>query len=198
VPANDREVVDQCWRDNNLEGKKVIGIHLGGKLPVQRWPVANFESLGKEILELGSDYRIVVVGGKEEQDTGNDLIRAWQPGAVNLAGKSTLLQSAEILRRCDLYVGNDSGPMHLAVAVGTPVVGIFSSYQFPVFWKPWGQKSRIVRHSVPCEFCFPKDGNCPKGTYECIKGVTVDEVFDACLTYLNAQVRQAGLLPLKE
>jgi heptosyltransferase III len=139
------------------------------------------------------------VGGREEEDAGNDLIKAWRAGAVNLAGKHTLLQSAEVLRRCTLYIGNDSGPMHLAAAVGTPVVAIFSSYQFPVFWKPWGKNSRIVMHPVPCEFCFPKDGMCPKGTYECMRGVTADEVFNACLTYLNAQARQTRvLLPVKE
>jgi ADP-heptose:LPS heptosyltransferase len=186
ITPEDTVIVDSWWKENKFVDHKVVSIHPGSNQNVKRWPIENFELLGKGILELNPQTRLLVIGGKEDEDLGNLLVESWGRSGMNFAGKSSVLQTAEILRRCILFVGNDSFPMHLSSALGIPTIGIFSSREFPVFWKPWGESSKVIRHSVPCEFCFTKDdSDCPTRTYECIKNITIEEVFNSCLPYLR-------------
>jgi len=188
ITSEDAVIVDSWWKENKFVDHKVVAIHPVSKHKVNQWPIENFKLLGQMLLESNPNTMLIVVGGREEEDIADLLVKSWT-GAVSFAGKATLMQSAEILRRSSLFVGSDSGPMHLATAVKTPVVAIFSSTKFPVFWKPWGESSKVIRHSVPCEFCFTKDDfDCPTGTYECIKNITVEEVFNTCLSCLEKKI----------
>lgn len=91
------------------------------------------------------------------------------------------MDSAEILRRCNLLVGNDCGPVHLAAAVGTPAVEIYSSRDYSGAWHPWGGNHTVLRNdSVPCRFCFKTECK----TMECINSITVEDIVEACQKYL--------------
>jgi len=185
ISMQDKKIVDDWCNRHNLKDKTPIAIHPGSNHKVKQWPIENFKILGEMILDFNREINILLVGGQEDKGLGDFLVKCWGEGAVNFAGKTTFLQTAAILRRCKLFIGNDSGPMHLAAALGIPVIGIFSSITFPVFWAPWGEHSKMIRHSVPCEYCFADDGNCPTGTYECIRGISVKEVFNACLSFIE-------------
>ena len=186
IPEQDVKIVDQWWKQYGLTDKIVIAMHPASDHEVKRWPFENFQCLGNKFLELNPDIRIITLGGKGDSELLKVLVDSWGTHAINFAGISSILQSAEILKRCIFSVGNDGFLMHLGSAVSIPVVGIFSSTIFPVFWKPWGENSKVIRHSVPCEFCFTKDdSDCPTGTYECIKNITIQEVFNSCLPYLR-------------
>ena len=190
VSCEDVRLVDQWWTQHGLhQGEAPIAICPSSKEKVKCWPVDHFEELGLQLLEVPS-VRIVLVGGTEDQPSANLLVDAWGERAVSFVGKTSLLQTAEILRRCKLFIGVDSGPAHLAAAMGRPVVGIFASVVFPVLWKPWGKQSTIIRHSVPCEFCFTTTGMCPTGTMDCIKGIRVEDVLQAVRRIIDA--RQTG------
>jgi lipopolysaccharide heptosyltransferase III len=80
----------------------------------------------------------------------------------------------ELLRRCALYIGNDSGPAHIAAVVGTPCLTLFSSVLFPGIWELWGEGNVSLRR-LDSEFCLCED-YCPRGTMECIREIKVEEV----------------------
>jgi hypothetical protein len=186
---SDKDVatVDSWWWRHGLkdDSQLCIAVSPFAKQKLKCWPMENFRDLGYSLLSRFPNARLIIVGGPQDESPGDSLEKAWGTKSVNFAGRASLLQSAEIIRRCKLFVGNDSGPSHLAAAVGIPVVTIFSSFVFPELWKPWGPRSRIIRHSVPCEFCFAENGKCPTGTNVCIDGISVNEVLSGCLAALE-------------
>jgi heptosyltransferase I len=100
----------------------------------------------------------------------------------NLAGETDLFQLAELYRRCSVVITNDSGPMHVAAAVGTPVVGIFGATD-PALTGPYGKNHVILRADIPCSPCL-KDYCANKVHMECMKLVTVDQVLTAAKAFL--------------
>jgi ADP-heptose:LPS heptosyltransferase len=187
IPDVDVQKVDSWWQRHDLtdDSRSCIAISPFAKQKLKCWPLENFRELGYSLLSRFPNVRLIIMGGPEDERLGDFLVKAWGSKSVNFAGRASLLQSAEVMRRCKLFVGNDSGPSHLAAAMGIPVVTIFSSFVFPDLWRPWGPKSRIIRHSVPCEFCFTENGKCPKGTNLCLDKISVNEVLSGCLAALK-------------
>ncbi len=108
---------------------------------------------------------------------GDWLLTKWRKG-VNAAGKLTVRESAAALQQCHLYVGNDTGVMHLASAVETACVAIFSAQDWPGRWYPYGNKNVVLRKSLPCEGCMVR--MCPKENIDCLKQISVTDVLKAC------------------
>ncbi len=96
-------------------------------------------------------------------------------GVVSFAGKLTPIQSSVLLSRCFLAISNDTGPMHLSYAVGTPVLGIFSSRDFQQKWFPPKGNIALRNNLVPCSLCFSEV--CADNI--CMKGISLDAVKDA-------------------
>lgn len=178
APAQVVRRVDELWAEHQIDrSRPVIAILPGARFEHKRWPL---ESYGALCERLASEIRpaIVVLGEAQEGALLEKLRDMTSAPLVSLVGATNLLETAEALRRCDLYVGNDSGPAHLASAVGTPCVTIFSSIVFPGIWEPWGAENIALRHHVPCEHCFAK-AHCPVGTNACICGISVESVLAA-------------------
>ncbi|MFH1581269.1 MAG: glycosyltransferase family 9 protein, partial [Pseudomonadota bacterium] len=113
---------------------------------------------------------------------GDEIIKITGNSVVNLIGKTNYMQSAEVISRCNLLVSNDCGPVHLAAAVGTAVVGIYASIHFPGAWHPWGKNHRVLRDdSFSCRFCFKTECK----TMACINSITAGQVIAACRDYLK-------------
>lgn len=157
----------------------LIGFHSGKGLPLSpdRWPVDHFALLAQE-LATGLGARLVLTGGPAEVEIVNELSARLKIPHVNLAGKTNLKQLAALTRLCDVFVCPDSGPMHLAAAVGTPVVGIYAlDEDFPKRWAPFGAPHRVVRPPRPA--CRP---GCTKPTcpdFKCYRTVTPQSVTEA-------------------
>ena len=104
---------------------------------------------------------------------------------IDLVGRLTVKQTASVLGRCDLFVGNDSGPMHLAAAVGTPVVAAFGPSDACTY-HPWGVPYRIVQMDVDCR---PSDFvNCVHAENLCMIGIRPEQMVEACLEMLDSRV----------
>lgn len=123
----------------------------GGTSPLKQWPVNRFVELGRW-LQREHGARLVLIGGPGEEALGAELERGLNAPAVNLIGKTTLRQVAAVLRRCSLYVGNDTGPMHLAAAMDVPVVALFGSSCRHRF-HPWSENHQIIVNELPCSPC---------------------------------------------
>lgn len=140
-------------------------------MPAKAWPLERFEALGRRLL-AGSDLQPVVVGGREDVATGERLIAAWGRG-WNAAGLFAPRATAALLERCALLLGVDSGPVHLAAAVGCPTVVLSSAHRPPGQWAPLGAGHTVLRHRVPSEGC--RLPICPLPDHPCMTGITVDD-----------------------
>jgi ADP-heptose:LPS heptosyltransferase len=180
-PQSARQTVDRRWVESGLGSPAgLICIFVGAKFDHKRWPIENFAEICRRI-STHLHVSIILIGGVQEVPLAQALQSMLLPPPVDFVGKLDLLETAEVLRRCRLHVGNDSGPAHLSAAVGTPCITITSGIAFPGSWEAWGQDNITLRHRVSCEYCFGED-HCPKGTMDCIRGITVDEVWQAVLT----------------
>jgi heptosyltransferase III len=169
----------EVWLKRHVSGlgdRVLVGIGPGSKWPSKVWPEERFAELGSRLVESERAFP-VVFGGAEEWALGERLISGWGQGA-NAAGELSVREAAGALERCDIYVGNDTGTMHLAAAVGTPCVAIMSAQDWPGRWQPYGSGHFVLRRSVPCEGCLLQ--TCEVQAMRCLKEIGVEEVFNAC------------------
>jgi lipopolysaccharide heptosyltransferase II len=188
--------VDALWAAHGLQPPVVAlapggGSNPGMDLPEKRWPPASFAALGDR-LHTELHATIVLLGGPGDRDLCATVRAAMQAPAVDLGGPAPFAERGALLRRCALYVGNDSGPTHLAVAVGCPVVAIFGPTD-PGLYGPYHAQARTVRRPLPCSPCFVHGyfPPCPN-QHACMRGLEVATVFDACRDLLGT--RYSGTL----
>jgi ADP-heptose:LPS heptosyltransferase len=116
---------------------------------------------------------VLILAAKDEQDLALQIEGGLQEGkTVNLAGKTTLREMAAILKHCKLFIGNDSGPLHIATAAGIPVVGFYGPGEYQRF-KPWGTNHEALRLGLSCSPCSQ---NCLFREPRCIEGITMSQV----------------------
>ncbi|HZZ42265.1 MAG TPA: glycosyltransferase family 9 protein [Tepidisphaeraceae bacterium] len=162
-------------------GKTWVGIAPGSKMPAKRWPVERYRDVVKKLIEH-HDIWPVIFGGTEDHADGQNLLAAWGRG-YNAAGSLGLRASAAAIARCQLYIGNDTGTMHLAASTGVRCVAVFCSRNFPGLWDPFGQGHIIFRTSIDCEGCMLE--SCIQRRMECILSITESDVFQACAGILS-------------
>lgn len=185
----DKNHVDALLRP--LSGFRVVAVGIGSKMPAKKWFPSRFKELSLTLLGRFPDAAIVIVGGSEDAEQGAALADEVGTGrAINTAGRTNIIQSAELLSRCVAYVGNDTGTMHLAAAVGTPCVAIFSARDNPGRWEPYGDRHTVLRHDVACAGCMLHQ--CTTMQMKCLDLITVREVWEALEEKLR---RQSGTRP---
>jgi lipopolysaccharide heptosyltransferase I len=168
---NERDWADRLWARENLEPSQTIGVlHPTARWKTKRWPAERFARLADQLSEDG--VRVILVGGSAEVDVTNEVRRQMKHDALNLGGATTLRQLAALLRRANLLVTNDSGPMHLAAALGTPVVALFGPTD-PRRVGPYGAGHLVLRKGVDCSRCS-RDRCARDGA--CMRAIEVDEV----------------------
>ncbi len=177
--AKDKQKVEEVLGSAGLEGGSgIIAIAPGSVWFTKRWPEDQFVALGKLIHSSGN--AIVAVGGKEDESLCGRILEKAGPGkSLNAAGQLSLLQSGELIRRCRVLVSNDSAPMHLAVAMRTPVIAIFGATVPEFGFAPLGIHDEVVQsHGLACRPCSIHGGNkCPITTFLCMKQITPEYVF---------------------
>jgi len=191
VPDGSREQtwLDGLWRQFGIEvGETVCVIHPAARWETKRWPADRFAQLA-DGLAAAERFSVIIVGGQSQADQINETLGQMTRPALNLAGKTSLLQLAALLRRADLLVTSDSGPMHLAAAVGTPVVGIFGPTD-PRRVGPYGNGHVVLRKDIDCSHCTRRA--CARDAL-CMKAIGVDEIKDAVLAIAN---RARNRLPI--
>ena len=169
----DRKWADRALKDLGVrEGKPLIGMNPGATYGLAKcWYPDRFGELGKRLSERWQ-AKILLFGKEEERPIVHEILHHLGARGVDLAGKTGLLQLAALLERCTLLVTNDTGTMHVASAVGTPVVALFGSTS-PLTTGPWGREHVVVRRDVPCSPCWKRI--CPTD-HQCMDLITVDEV----------------------
>lgn len=189
------ERVDAWWHARRFAGPVVAiapggGANPGMALPEKRWLPERFARLADR-LHTAYGGAIVLIGGPGDREVCARVAGAMRAPALDLSGDAPLADRGALLRRCSLYVGNDSGPMHLAVAVGCPVVGVFGPTDVSLYG-PYRAVSRTVRRDLACSPCFVHGHfpPCPNG-HACMRWLTVDAVLDQC----SALLGETGVVP---
>lgn len=142
------------------------------------WPIERFAELG-DMLVANYGGTIVIVGGSEETPTAWAIADVMKNKPIILTGRTTLRQVAAVIEKCSIFISNDGGPMHIAAAVRTPVIGIFG----PTDWTchaPYGEKCSVVKSDLPCSPCHKPHGSGVKcQSLDCLNSISVDMVIEA-------------------
>ena len=123
-----------------------VALNVGASRAYKRWPVENWRKVALSLTQAGRS--LVFVGDKTDAESVAQITPALNSGFIDLSGKTTLRELASVLAACDLLVSGDSGPMHLAVAVGTPVVALFGATH-PERHGPYGPRNRVLHDPSP-------------------------------------------------
>jgi 3-deoxy-D-manno-octulosonic-acid transferase/heptosyltransferase-1 len=178
IGEENRRKVDELLAANRVEGSFVA------LNPIAYWDTKLWDDERFALLcdRIGENFGIPVVLTGQNAPSLEKIrkLSRWSP--INLEGRTTLKDLAELYRRATLLVTTDSGPMHLAAAVGTPVVALFGPTD-PNRTGPYGPGHTVIRESLFCAPCFRK--RCPEMT--CMKSITVDAVFKAVENVLRQQ-----------
>jgi len=158
-----------------------IAVSVGTKVQVKDWGKENWRALLGRVAERFPGHALLLVGAAEESEASEFAASDWRAkggGPVaNLCGKLTPRESGAAMARAKIFVGHDSGPMHLAAAVGIPCVAVFSGKSRPRQWWPLGARHRVVYHQVDCWGCNLE--TCIVQGKKCIVTISVEEVMRA-------------------
>ncbi|MCK4827650.1 lipopolysaccharide heptosyltransferase II [bacterium] len=166
--------------------KKVI-FHPGASCASKIWPADRFATVADRLIR-NFNVKVIIVGGEDEKDiTSAEAMKDYMSDkAVSFAGKLSISELASCLKRAAVFISNDSGPVHIASAVGTPAVVIFGRSLpglSPRRWGPTGRNDVVLHKDVGCgDTCLAH--NCKKD-FACLKAITVDEVYEAAERFLN-------------
>ncbi len=189
----DREAIQEMIRKSSLNGQReLIAIAPGTIWNTKRWLKERFAETARRICEEGRS--VVLIGSHADRALCEEIKNlAGTPFVLNTAGSLTLLQSAEMIRRCRIIISNDSAPMHMAVAVRTPVVAIFGA-TVPAFgFAPYGEHDVVIEIlGLSCRPCSVHGGHvCPIKTFDCMRNIDVDRV----LTVLHERLATSAHKP---
>jgi len=176
------------WDRDERYKEAAIAVSVGTKVQAKDWGRDNWRDLLGKIAAEFPERVLLLLGASEESDASEFAAEGWRANGggpvVNLCGRLTPRESAAAIARARLFVGHDSGPMHLAAAVGTPVVAIFAARNIPRQWFPFGKQHRVVYHRVECWGCGLE--TCIEQQKKCLMSITVDDVVQVVRSQLSA------------
>lgn len=162
--------------ENNI----IIGVAPGASYgPAKRWMTDRFREVAKRFIR-NYGAKIIVFGGKDDSGICKSVLNDSE--GLNLAGKIDLRESIALMHKCNLFITNDSGPMHIAAALGIPTVAIFGSTD-PSLTGSIGDKVVVIKKGIECSPCFERV--CKYGHYNCFKMIAVDDVYEASIRLIK-------------
>jgi asparagine synthase (glutamine-hydrolysing) len=170
-PARVVARIDRLMSERDLAGRNLVAIAPGAKRSTNLWLSERFAQVAQQLSESG--FVPVFLGGKGEAQACAALSAIVGGRCESFAGELSVSESCELLRRCHLLVCLDSGVQHIASAVGTPCISLFSFWQMRGKWRPHGSRNVVLQKWVPCHTCLLEE--CPNGN-RCMKAIEVHEV----------------------
>jgi lipopolysaccharide heptosyltransferase II len=193
VPADARDWARQ-WAADTVRRPLVV-VHPGCTMPARTYPWDQYAAvIDLLVTELGAS--IALTGSDAEQDLVERIIARLRPESRQFvhpfAGNLPFGHFCALIEEADLTVTNNTGPMHVAAAIKTPVVALFALTNPPEQWRPWQVAHRLLNHEVPCRLCYSRI--CPVG-HQCLRLITPDMVIDAASELLEAR---SGLVETRQ
>ncbi len=182
--SSSRENIARQLERLSLNSEGAVALLPGAEFgPAKQWPVAYWAELAQKLQQAGE--AVWILGSQKDHANAEQIVELAGDGVVNLCGHTELVDAMDLLSVCRAAVSNDSGLMHVAAAVGIPVVGIYGS-STPDYTPPLSERAAVVYHRLECSPCFKRV--CPLGHSDCLKGISVDEVWVQLNNQLNAGV----------
>lgn len=158
--------------------------------PAKRWPIAHFATLARALHDDGC--AVWLFGSAKDAADCAAIAAAASVPVADLSGRTSLAEACDLLADAQVVVSNDSGLMHVAAALGRPVIALFGSSS-PDYTPPLGDRAEIVRHAVPCQPCFRRE--CPLGHLDCLVKLEPARVLARARAVLSAPVSSAPPSP---
>lgn len=188
------ENADKIFIENGIkDDDTAIGIMAGGAsniktdMPIKRWPLGNYAELSNKAIADG--YKVILLGAESDRPNALAILENAAENVIDLTGKTTLEETAAVMKKCSVIVTHDSGPMHLASAVGVPVISIFGPTDHREYY-PLNRGSHDFwnAENIECSPCY-EDGRFPDcDDPVCIKAVTVEQVYQKAIDIINIAV----------
>jgi ADP-heptose:LPS heptosyltransferase len=177
--------------ENWSQATNYIVFAIGTKCDTNEWGDDRWEqwarTIGREYPQLG----LLLIGAAVEHERAEHIAQCWLGPTLNMCGELSPRESGAVMRQAKCFVGHDSGPMHLAAAVGIPCVAVFSARNKPGIWFPYGERHQILYHKTDCFGC--QLVLCERHQKKCIRSITVAEVVTATNVLLSgAMVKGAS------
>lgn len=194
LTAAERQRAAELTRDADSWTESPIAVSVGTKVQAKDWGKENWQALLARLAAEAPGRPLFLLGAPEESEASAFAAAGWVAHGggpvIDLCGRLSPRESAAAIERAGMFLGHDSGPMHLAAAVGTPSVAIFAARNIPRQWFPFGNKHAVVYHRVDCWGCGLE--TCVEQRKRCLTSITVDEVLAAVrgVTGLQAAERQ--------
>ena len=179
APAAEQEAEAMLGRVLRDRSGLLVGFNPGAAYgPAKCWPSAKYAALAAR-LTAAFNAQIVVFGTEADQKAAAEIAAAaGKEQVLDLTGRTSLAQALACIARCQLFVTNDSGLMHVAAALRIPSVAIFGSTD-PVATGPFFKEAAVVRKAMPCSPCLKT--HCPQGHFQCMEQISVEEVLLECV-----------------
>ncbi|MCQ9208588.1 MAG: glycosyltransferase family 9 protein [Omnitrophica bacterium] len=182
---DERDNVKQMFKRWQIKDTQtVIAVAPGARNMTKCWERQGYKEL-IERLTKQCRAKIIMVGDDQDKLLIDEISGQIKPVPLNASGKTSIGELALVLVKCRLLVSNDSAPMHLASAVNTPLISIFGPTDYRKY-APRGPQDILIRKELDCSPC--EQSLCPKGTRECMKMISADEVFAACKKILDEKL----------
>lgn len=160
-----------------VQGRPLLACCIGTKMQAKDWGGENWRTVLDALASELPQWGLMLIGAAEESAVSESASAAWAGRSVNLCGKLTPRESAAVLAHARIFLGHDSGPMHLASASGTPCVVVFPARNRPRIWFPWGDQHEILYHQTDCWDCNLEV--CLEQKKKCLTSITPGEVLSA-------------------
>ncbi|XCN75287.1 MAG: lipopolysaccharide heptosyltransferase II [Candidatus Electrothrix aestuarii] len=175
-------LIKKALQGGKADDIPIIGLNPGAAYgPAKCWPANKYAELAGRLSDKTGGL-IVIFGTAADQQAATEISGAAGERVLDLTGKTTLAQALACIARCSVFITNDSGLMHVAAALNTPLVAVFGSTDH-IATGPYSDKASIVRQPVDCSPCMKT--HCPKGHFQCMESITVQEVEQAALEWLE-------------
>lgn len=186
---NVRAALNAAGVSPRLLDRPLVCVHPGVGSAIKQWPLEYFAALIDLLVEREC-VSVVLVGGRDEEALAAGLAQQVSSSewVCSIAGQLSLIDLQDVLSACVLFIGNDSGPKHIAAAVGTPTVGIHSSNVDPVEWGPVGTQAVAIHRRVVCGPCFLSDPKDCTRKMACLTGIRPEHVYRAALPFLRVSL----------
>lgn len=171
----ERKKIEAFWHQTGLLSRKVIAVHISAGNRFRDWGKENWLIFLKRLLSF-PEVIPLLIGSQEDIPREKEIQENLEKPVPSLVGQTSLGELIATLEKADLFIGPDSGPMHLAAALNKPIVALFGP-TIPAHFAPWQAKSIILEKSLPCRPC--RQRSCPQNNFPCIQSISPQEVLEA-------------------
>jgi len=178
-PSAVRRVAERLQSAGTGAHDKLVGINAGSAWATKRWLPEGFAAVADRMIrDLGAS--VVFVGGLKDAGIMDTILSLMKEKPLNWVGQTTLQELVAVIARCQAFLTNDSGPLHIAVASQVPTVAIFGPTTRELGFFPYGPGHRVIEKDLACRPCGLHGADqCPLGHFRCMKEISPDEVYQA-------------------